>query len=144
MNQTHQKFKAHAEPSHIPHSNTVIGVVGGDTRMRHMASFLASIGYKVHAVALGDTLPHGIKHHKRLRHISSPCQVVILPHPVTRDKEHIQTPLDPESAVSWEEFKNYLSSANTPMIFGGRIPQDWQNELESMGCKVLDYEYSEE
>lgn len=144
MNQTHQNFKAHAEPSHIPYANTVMTIIGGDTRMRHMASFLASVGHHVHTVALGDTLPHGVKHHQRLCHISSPCQVVILPLPVTRDKEHIQTPLDPDSAVGWEELKSYLSSANAPIIFGGRIPKDWQNELCDMGCRVFDYEDSEE
>ena len=122
-----------------PHLGQKLTVLGGDARQIYTATHLMQAGYEVSVMGLSHPLPSRMKSCTSLTHALEGSRMVLLPLPATRDGQHIDCPLDATQAIPFDTLKAHLSHIPSVQVFGGRIPQSWQEQLTSVGCLVTDY-----
>ena len=131
----------HISPSHAAQSpaRPALTLLGGDARQLSIATRFSQAGYEVRIMGVGDSPPHGVRVCHDLGKALTGSRLLVLPLPTTRDGEHIYTPLDTQTKISFPQLCEGLSRLPSVHVFGGRIPREWSHSLSAIGCTVTDY-----
>ncbi len=112
-------------------------VIGGDIRFIRVAQRLAQSGAKVTVAGLGGELkPSANITVSSPEHAVKNSNFIILPLPVTVDKIHINTP-DTDKKIPLDII--YSNVKPNQMIFGGKMSEEFSNEISSCGAIPIDY-----
>jgi len=115
-------------------------VIGGDMRQLKLAELLAKDGKKVQTFAIDHAQPEGVIK-ETLEAATAQANCVILPLPISRDGQHLNTPLS-NTVLTIEET---LSAMNpTQIICGGQLDTATLAKASSLGLTLLDYYAREE
>ncbi len=107
-------------------------VIGGDDRQIYMTEYFKANGYFVKKFALPDS---EIKNITELKEAISESDAVILPLPVTKDGENINTL--PPYKIGTDEIIPMISSDK--IVFGGMFGEKIENRIKKTGARVFDY-----
>ena len=112
-------------------------IVGGDERIIYLAELfkknnfdITLFGINKDCAALGANTAHDLKT------AADNCDIIILPLPASKDKNHINAPFFSER-IAIDEFAANLKSRHT--VIGGNLPDTFKNILESKNIKYFDY-----
>lgn len=114
--------------------NTDYFVLGGDARQLYLADFLEKEGYGVEKCALGKESPCSLEK-------MSGCKNIVLPLPLSKDGENINTPLA-SGNIPVAEFMKRLSENQT--VFCGMANEKFKTGLKEKGVRYTDYFSDEE
>lgn len=116
--------------------NTIIGIIGGDSRQLHMAVRLQKNGYKVRLTGFDlAQLPKGLQNYT-LSDIFSDCGILILPLPVSRDEKTLNASFADNSIALQTIIQEIPPETH---VLCGMPPQFFKKTLEAKHCKVSDY-----
>lgn len=109
----------------------VVSVIGGDARQNAAADVLQKQGCAVRRWGLSgtDCCPDWRQ--------TLPADAVLLPLPVTTDGLRVHIPCAPDRALRFSSLADSLSQRT--VLFGGKIPKEWQAYAEQRGLTVFDY-----
>ncbi len=143
---------SHTPPKTVP---KVLALLGGDARQLAAASTLAQAGYEIRLMGFSEAedgdlrpasahpLPTGVKINCRLDRALEGCQAILLPYPATKDGETVFCPLGAGTKLPLSEIRQYGEKHPEVRVFGGRLPKAFTAPLQSVGCRVTEYEDSE-
>lgn len=122
----------------LMHKDYEFLIVGGDLRQLYMEKYLKGIGCRVRSVYL---TPSDENTQENLNALVLRSEYIILPLPVSRDRENINTVLS-EQTLSADAFTNAIQRDS--VIFAGMIDDSFKTRLEMKGASVHDYFKREE
>lgn len=99
------------------------GVIGGDQRQIALAESIAADGYAVYACGFDRVGEIKGVRQTTLSDLSLICDTIVLPLPVTRDGQHLNTPLHSELIALDEEFAMMMRNKK---VFGGMMEKLYQ------------------
>lgn len=109
--------------------NTDFFVLGGDARQIYLADYLEREGYSVERCALGKQSPCSLEK-------MNGCANIVLPLPLSKDGENINTPLA-SGNIPIAELLKRLSKNQT--VFCGMANEKFKANLNENGIKYIDY-----
>jgi len=116
-------------------------VIGGDMRQVKLSNLLVADGHLVSAFAIDQVRPEGAMLAASLERATSGADCVLLPLPLVRTCNQLNTPLS-DTVLTTEEVFSALSGEQ--IICGGRIPEAVYQEAAVRGLHLLDYFQREE
>jgi len=116
-------------------------VIGGDMRQVKLSNLLVADGHLVSAFAIDQVRPEGAVLSASLQTAVGGADCILLPLPLTRTCNHLNTPLS-DTILTTEDVFSALSPAQ--IICGGRIGESAHKEAALRGLHLLDYFQREE
>jgi dipicolinate synthase subunit A len=117
------------------------GVIGGDQRQIALAESMAADGYTVYAYGFDKAAELKGVRPAELRDLALVCDTIVLPLPVTRDGQHLNTPLGSELIPLDEEFAQLMRNRR---VFGGMMDRLYQTSELWQEIDTRDYFAREE
>jgi len=118
--------------------NTVF--IGADARSAFAAEYLDLAGHEVGYCKCQCRMPASAVRIESIGDALGFADAVVLPIPVTRDGKELLY----SEGVLLSQIAENLPFDKKMLFFGGMIPDFWQEELESLGVKTVDYSKNEQ
>lgn len=112
-------------------------IIGGDERIVYLADILKKNNFDIKIFGndkIGANLCTCASYD--LKSAVEDCDIIILPLPVSKDKNHINAPFFSER-IPIDDFASSLKSRHT--VIGGSLPDTFKNILEAKNIKYFDY-----
>ncbi|MEG0546269.1 MAG: dipicolinate synthase subunit DpsA [Oscillospiraceae bacterium] len=107
-------------------------MVGGDKRQLYLKEFLNQMGFSVFVYGFSNEDSIFLLNDK----LKAPNSIVILPLPMTRDKENVNFSLSDE-VLPLSFISERMKKGD--VLFGGIIKEDFKSELTNKGVNVIDF-----
>lgn len=118
-------------------SDKKILVVGGDLRIIYLAELFKKVGYDIRIFGIDPGAPNlTIMPEPSLSYACSEADIIILPLPVSKDRNHINAPFFSGIITVDELFKSLTSKH---LVAGGKLELSHKNALDMKNIKYFDY-----